>query len=360
MKHRPHSRSSRAKWLLALAAVVVLVATMRVLLSPSRPEPSEPDETAIVRGEAESEESRRGASVDTSGASTGMAREIEETSGELPHGRPLAEEALVLDDAFVRALATIEDPSGTYAERGAVVRGLGTNLSPFEIEALYRFLLAAPPDTEEERVLDRAVKNDLLNLLRNQDNPPEDLTGVMMDLFGDSDQDAAVRDYALQHMGVWHESASDEEKGRILDAFKAALDERATSLAGTALIGLNHLTASGSPDETSGLNVAEAALAIVRDETAGDLARVTALNLAAGSASAQTRDSAAEWALDPAAGYPLRLASIAALGSDGSPEAIRVLERVAALGDPHLAPAIARANRNLETTGSRPVNATQP
>jgi hypothetical protein len=271
----------------------------------------------------------------------------------------LAEENLVLDAAFVRSLATIEDPSGTYAERGAAVRDLGTRLSPFEVEALYRFLLAAAPDTEQERVLDRAVKNDVLNLLRNQDDAPEDLTEVMMALFGDSDQDAAVRDYALQQMGVWHEHASDEEKKTILSAFEAALDERDTSLAGTALIGLHHLTA-GTGDETSASHVAEAALAIVQDDNADDLARVTALNLATGSDSARTRDSAAEWAMDPDAGYPLRLASIAALGSDGSPEAIRVLERVEAQGDPHLRPALETAFRKLEETGAMSVNPAQP
>jgi hypothetical protein len=359
MKERPHSSAVRTKWLWALASVVVLAATIRVLLSPSGPAPSEPDDTATVGDEAEVRETERQVSIENSGESMGAASEIGDEYDDSSRGRRLAGEALVLDDAFTRSLAIVEDSSATYAERGAAVRGLGTNLNVYEIEALYRFLLESPPWPEQERVLDRAVKNDVLNLLRNQSAAPGDLTDVMLALFGDRNQDDAVRDYALQHMGVWHEHGPVEERERIMDVFASALDERDTSLAGTALIGLRHLVA-GTAGETSGPNVAEAALAIVLDDNADDLSRVTALNLATGSDAARMRERAAEWAMDSRTGYPLRLASIAALGSDGSPEAMRVLERVEAQGDPHLRPALETAFRKLEETGAMSVNPTQP
>lgn len=256
---------------------------------------------------------------------------------------------LPLDESFIDDLRVVIDPSAGYPERGGAVRALGDSLSGPEVEALYRFLLAGPPEGNRARNYDRAVKNDVLNRLRQQAAPPEGLTETMIAMFEDRNQDGAVRDYALQHLRAWHRKAPADERSAILETLVQGLEETRSSMGGTSLISLRNL--EDHEEGNAGVDVIRSALEVAHDEQAGDLSRVTAMQISAERSPSEVRALAAEWALDPNAGYPRRLSAIAALGGSASAESAAVLAELEDLGDPHLSPALDAAFRKLRDAG---------
>lgn len=271
-------------------------------------------------------------------------------TGDLNFGNPAMtpdDGAMELTPAFLTQLAVIGSEDTHHSQRTAAVRGLGDALDSAEITALYQFLLKAPPDRRMTRDADRAVKNDLLNLLRNQSTPPGGLTNVMVAMFEDASQDAAVRDYAVQHLLAWYDDAPAEEHPVILEVFADGLQETASSIAGTALISLAALGEEELAAAGLEIDIGGAALGIVESEAASDLARVTAIQISAEENAGGILDAAEEWALDPSASYPCRLAAIAALGKNGSADAAAALARIEALQNPYLRSALAAAKQRL-------------
>src|SRR5690625_4664043 len=140
-----------------------------------------------------------------------------------------------LNDEFLDRLTTIVSPVvGAFQERHRAVRELTGHLDPEEVRAIFLFLSAAPPEGRRERIHDRAIKNDILNRLRNQDEAPHDLTGLMVRLIEDTRQDRAIRDYALQHLRAWYSKAPDEERPLIVETLVRGLEETKGSTSGTA------------------------------------------------------------------------------------------------------------------------------
>lgn len=259
----------------------------------------------------------------------------------------LSESLAGLDPLFQQKLELIASPFHGYEDRADAIRTLGDRLNKDEIEAIYGFLLSPPPQRRSERIFDRAIKNNLLNVLRNQASQPDGLSQTMMSIFYDTDQDAAVRDYAVQHLGAWHPYAGENERPGIVGVFVEGLTEDTTSIAGTALIALNELTRDDLREAGVDIDIGLVAMEIVRSANASDLSRVTAMQISSRQNATGVLDLAGEWALDPTASYPRRLAAIAALGADGSPEALSLLGRVAAMDDHYLETALTRAHQRL-------------
>lgn len=256
-----------------------------------------------------------------------------------------------LTDTFREQLNTIvSSPIEEYSRRHAAVQALDYHLHDIEIEMLYDFLKAPPPDGDMERNQDRALKNDIINRLRTQREPPEGLTAVLVAVFENFEQDITVRDYALQQMRAHYSTVSIKDRMRIKHVLAKALNETRANISGTALLAHWELVNSSegvADNSTIGKEVAKAAQEILSSEEASELSRITALQILAETAPEQIVETAVQWALDSGISYPCRISAIAALGRTGTKEARDVLLQLDGLNDVYLRPSIELAQRNL-------------
>lgn len=265
-----------------------------------------------------------------------------------------------LNRAFVEQLETIvSSDAERFLQRHAAVHDLGDDLNEQEIQALYVFLLAPPPDGGLERRQDRALKNDLLNRLRSQKDTPDGLTNILVAMFNNADQDPVVRDYALQQMRAWQEAAPMDDYTVMEETLARALEETEGSIGGTALLALRQFDKdSNKSGADPGLprsvlaSATQSALSILHSKDAGELSRITAMQVAAERVPEEIVPLAAQWAQDTSSSYPKRISAISALGSSASEEVIAILARIEAQGDPYLQPALQTAYRKLRKAGT--------
>ena len=83
-----------------------------------------------------------------------------------------------------------------------------------------------------------ALRNDVLNLLRDQKPVPADLPGLLMDIVRKGCHDTTLIDYAIQHLGALQHDLTDEEAGRVREILFAAASGIGRPYAGTALYAL--------------------------------------------------------------------------------------------------------------------------
>lgn len=256
------------------------------------------------------------------------------------------EAGLSLDTSFLSRIQTIANTAADFSVRNEAAQGLSGELHRDEIRALYRFLLAPPPVDDQNKRQDRALKNAVMNRLRKQTETPGGLTKVMTAMFADEKQDPGVRDYALQQMRAWYWDAPPEERPDILDAIVGGLGENDSGIGGTVLLALAELAGELAEDE--GIDIGIAAWEMAESPASSDLTRVTALQVLVARLPARAVELAEAWAFEPGAGYPRRIAAIAALGAAATDEAAVVLSRLQSLGDDvYLAPAFQAAHRKI-------------
>ena len=89
-----------------------------------------------------------------------------------------------------------------YEARNAALRSLARcrDLNADDVQALMAYLRTTGGALHVER--EAALKNDVLNLLRNQATLPDGLADLLMEMFACKAQPSEVRDYALQHLGA--------------------------------------------------------------------------------------------------------------------------------------------------------------
>jgi hypothetical protein len=223
--------------------------------------------------------------------------------------KPLDEQQL---SEPVKALLLRDEAAHNYPSLLAEINKLNYTLSIDDIAALID-MLAWPNDRFPEgmRAIEiNAVKNDVLDKLLRQETLPEGIGIAMAAMAADPNQDIVWRDYCVQFMAPFYERAAGEQtteytegdltakerterKGNspvqnspvnselqvIQDAMFQALDERDSTLAGTALIGLENL--SRTYDEFDREVISEKAAQIASDELASSESRMTALRLSA-------------------------------------------------------------------------------
>lgn len=225
---------------------------------------------------------------------------------------PAADTDASVEDTLVTLRRIVGTEPASIGERLKAVHGLGPSLTRNPIAILTVFLKQPPPATESNLEGWRALKNDLLNVLRHQTSPPSGLTDLLIAMHRDPAQDRVLRDYALQHLVVWYEQgAPDSPDGR--GKIRAVLQEAAQgndSLAGTALLGLHRLSASDSEGEAPPIN--DLALNLVRSAATDPAARITAVAICAERGLVEALPDIATLA-DSTASEPLRLAATTAL-----------------------------------------------
>ena len=122
-----------------------------------------------------------------------------------------------------------------------------------------------------------ALKNDVLNLLRDQKHQPEGLADLLLDMVASRQYAPVIIDYCIQHLGAMAGSISDDQmKARIRETFVTSAKDIGEAYSGTALYSLAEMqnkSKSGS-DELRRLTVAACG------ESANPIARISAIQLA--------------------------------------------------------------------------------
>jgi hypothetical protein len=122
-----------------------------------------------------------------------------------------------------------------------------------------------------------ALKNDVMNLLRNQEPPPKGLAEALIAMFRSGKHPPAVLDYCIQHLGAMQcEITDDALRHRIREIFVFAARQTRQSYAGTALYSLaeNKHASQSQKNELKRLTVA-----LCKQDT-HPVARISAIQLA--------------------------------------------------------------------------------
>ena len=130
--------------------------------------------------------------------------------------------------------------AGRYEARNAALRSIARrrDLPEKDVAALMAYLRSKDSAMRPERVA--ALKNDVMNLLRNQEPPTKGLTEALLAMFRSGKHPPAVLDYCIQHLGAMQcEITDDSLRHRIRETFIFAARQARQSYAGTALYSLS-------------------------------------------------------------------------------------------------------------------------
>jgi hypothetical protein len=206
-----------------------------------------------------------------------------------------------------------------------------TNLSDADQQGLYTFLLRRSPLDEGQQ--GHVLKNELLNALCALNPPPANLGSLLAQVYRDRNQNAVLRDYAVQHLVSFYKqiervSGTERESWRseqaqARDVLWEALSETDTSIAGTALLGLAQLSEE-RPDAFDRERIGAVALQLSGEGGAGELTRIAALQVSARLGVNDARPVLMQTA-QQGQSIPLRISAIGALGVLGGSEAVPLL-----------------------------------
>ena len=164
-----------------------------------------------------------------------------------------------------------------YEARNDALRSIARrrDLLEDDVAALMAYLRRADSAMRPERVA--ALKNDVMNLLRNQEPPPKGLTEALIAMFRIGKHPPAVLDYCIQHLGAMQGEITDDSlRRRIREIFVFAARQTRQPYAGTALYSLaeNKHASQSQKNELKRLTVA------LCKQGTHPVARISAIQLA--------------------------------------------------------------------------------
>ena len=127
-----------------------------------------------------------------------------------------------------------------YEARNDALRSIARrrDLPEKDVAALSAYLRSADNAMRVERVA--ALKNDVMNLLRNQEPSSKGLAETLIAMFRSGKHPPAVLDYCIQHLGAMQGEITDDSlRHRIRETFIFAARQTRQSYAGTALYSLS-------------------------------------------------------------------------------------------------------------------------
>lgn len=242
----------------------------------------------------------------------------------------------------------IVDLNHNYRERLETTLKLPSNLSSAELDPLFAFLRERYAEDEDQG--GHALKNDIMDALTRQEPLTPQIVALFAEVYRDRNQHVVVRDYAVQHLSMSYErlipaqdaktDGSRPVRAEIAGFLWEALAETDSTIAGTALMGLNRI--SESTAELDRNRIAAAALKLAGDPTVGDAARISALQVGARLNNPATLPLSLQL-LEGETPAGLRLSAIGAIGLLGGQRELPALNRIIEQGSPMLRPAAVAA-----------------
>ncbi|MBT7065949.1 MAG: HEAT repeat domain-containing protein [Verrucomicrobia bacterium] len=220
------------------------------------------------------------------------------------------------------------------------------------------------------------IKNDVLDVILRQNTLPEGIGAILVEMYRDESYDDMWRDYCVQFMTAYYEvkwpadapsptdggNAEDKERETIEAVYWDALKETDTTIAGTALLGLNSLSQQYAAIDPK--RVSQAAIDLLINSEVGEPARITAFSIAASLGDRQALPEARAIA-QTGETITLRMAAIAAIGRLGTAKDLELLSALEQDDETRIRriaeTALKRAQRRLEhasTTAQAPQEAT--
>ena len=193
--------------------------------------------------------------------------------------RPEPMDHEVVEASSAVAIVCGADPTTAdrYEARNDALRSIARrrDLSASDVAALMEYVASTSCVMRVER--EAALKNDVLNLLRNQKRQPEGLADLLLDMVASKQYAPVIIDYCIQHLGAMVGSVSDDPtKARIRETFVAAAEDIGETYSGTALYSLAEMPnkSKSESDELRRLTVAACG------KSANPIARISAIQLA--------------------------------------------------------------------------------
>ncbi len=217
-----------------------------------------------------------------------------------------------------------ETGDGRYSTREAALKLLDPHLSSETITRLLDFLREVSPLVGMNALEQAALKNDVMNVLRNQQVPPAGLTQTLLDIYADSNQPEVMRDYSLQHVAKWYlNGASDSDKPLIVEALKQGTQQNHGSIPGTSLLALTQMS-DGNPKQQHELQ--QIALQLTQSPSSNPLTVTTALQICARLQVKEAYPTALQIAQSSSMADSVRISAIAALGDLGDAQSKVLLQ----------------------------------
>ena len=252
-----------------------------------------------------------------------------------------------------------------YEARNDALRSIARrrDLPEKDVAALVAYLRTADNAMRVERVA--ALKNDVMNLLRNQEPPVEGLAETLIVMFEGRDisthnsstpnspthpHPPAVLDYCIQHLGAMLDELDEKGRLRVRAVLAKAAKRTKQPYAGTALYSLaEDARATPAQDkELKGL-----ALALCKPG-ANHAARIAAIQLAGERGFADALPLLREILSAPSRDAILDIAAIGSVGLLGNADDIPLVESVAARGGRRYAVAANAAIERIKNRVARP------
>jgi len=263
-------------------------------------------------------------------------------------------EAVTPAEPLPQAILTLRMVVGTeeasLGERLKAVRGLGRALTQNQIAILCVFLKMPPRSAEKDNPGLHGLKNDILNVLRDQTLPPARLTETMIGIYRDPAQDSVIRDYAIQHLVVWYERDAPDALGA-KEKIRAVIQEAAceqSSIAGTALLGLHRLSERDAAFDQAEID--RLALRLAQSPDTPIATHITAIQVCAERGLKEALPAIEPLAQAPNC-VPLRLSANAALARLGGAQPVGGLRRIEADEEEAAGGVSALALRQLQRKG---------
>ena len=231
------------------------------------------------------------------------------------------------------------DPAAGSETRLEAMSRLGCALPPDDIAVLMEFLRTPMPESARISVgAYNAVRNDLYEVLLRQQQLPEGLGSLLVDVVGHTEREGMWRNYCIQFMQPFYERAASErgsasvaaEMERVRESLWSALAERENANASTALLGLERLSRTYPEFDRSEVN--RAMLDLAADEQASMANRITAIRLCGETGNTQAAVTARDMAFHGGT-VMLRCAAIATLGEIGRDADTALLQELASSGE---------------------------
>ena len=148
------------------------------------------------------------------------------------------DEAAAASDAVAIVCGEDATTVDRYEARNDALRSIARrrDLPKGDVEALLAYLRSADDAMRVERVA--ALKNDVMNLLRNQEPPPKDLAETLMGIFEGGKHPPTVLDYCIQHLGAMLDELDEKGRLRVRAVLVKAAKRTKQPYAGTALYSL--------------------------------------------------------------------------------------------------------------------------
>ena len=231
----------------------------------------------------------------------------------------------VIEASSAVAIVCGADPTTAdrYEARNDALRSIARrrDLPEKDVAALIAYLRRADNAMRIERVA--ALKNDVMNLLRNQDPLPKDIAGTLIGIFEGGKHPPAVIDYSIQHLGAMLDELDEKGRLRVRAVLVKAAKRTKQPYAGTALYSLaEDARATPAQDkELKGL-----ALALCKPE-ANHAARIAAIQLAGERGFADALPVLRETLSAPSRDAVLDTVCIGSIGLLGNADDIALIER---------------------------------